>query len=75
MGRERGSNMIAHEPRDETDYPDLTSTSEQIRDLQLRVAALSRRVEELEAKAFQLVGEEEIILVAVPRARTPPGTW
>jgi hypothetical protein len=67
--------MIAHEPRDETDYPDGIPTGEQIRDLQLRVAALSRRVEELEATTFQLMGEEEIILVAVPRARTPPGTW
>lgn len=67
--------MIAHEPRDETDNPDRTSTGEQVRDLQLRVAALSRRVEELEATAFQLVDEDEIILVAVPRARTLQGTW
>lgn len=66
--------MIGNEPRDEADSSDRASTSEQIRDLQLRVAALSRRVEELEATAFQLAGEEEIILVAVPRARTPPET-
>ena len=75
MGREGGSSMIAHEPQAETDYPDRTPTGEQIRDLQLKVAALSRRVEELEATAFQLVGEEEIILFAVPRARTFHGTW
>ena len=75
MGRERGSSMIAHEPRAETDYPDRTPTGEQIRDLQLRVAALSRRVEELEATAFKLVEEEGIILVAVPRARMLHGMW
>jgi hypothetical protein len=73
MGRERKSNMNAHEPRDETDNPDRTPTGEQIWDLKLRVTSLSRRVEELEATAFQLMGEEEIILVAVPRARTLPG--
>ena len=67
--------MNTHEPRDEKDYPDRTRTGEQMRDLQLRVAALSRRVEELETTAFQLAGEEEIILIAVPRARTPPGMW
>lgn len=41
----------------------------QIRDLRLWLAALSRRVEELEASTFQLVEEEEVILVAVPNTR------
>jgi hypothetical protein len=37
--------------------------------LELRewVMANSRRIEDLEATAFQLEGEEEILLIAVPR--------
>ena len=37
--------------------------------LELRtwVEALTRRVEELEATAFQLMDEEEVILVAIPK--------
>ncbi len=38
----------------------------QLNDLRFWLAALSRRVEELEASAFQLVDEEEVILVAMP---------
>jgi hypothetical protein len=34
------------------------------------VEALSRRVEDLEHSAFQLVDEEEVVLVAVPRGRS-----
>ena len=34
------------------------------------VETLSRRVEELEHSAFQLVDEEEVVLVAVPRGRS-----
>ena len=51
-----------------SDFPDKTSIVAQIYDLRLRAAALSRRIEELEATTFQIVDEEEIILVAVPNA-------
>ena len=51
-----------------SDFPDKASIEAQIQDLRLRVAALSRRVEELEATTFQLVDEEEIILLAVTSA-------
>jgi len=51
-----------------SDFPEKASIEKQIQDLRLRVAALSRRVEELEATTFQLVDEEEIILLAVPSA-------
>jgi len=51
-----------------SNFPDKTSIEAQIHDLRLRVAALSRRIEELEATTFQLVDEEEIILVVVPNA-------
>lgn len=49
----------------ESKFPDNTSIEAQIHDLRLRVDALSRRVEELEATTFQLVDEEEIILITV----------
>lgn len=41
-----------------------------LRELGERIKALTRRVEELEATAFQLVDEEEVVLVAVPRKDT-----
>ena len=49
----------------ESNFPDNASIEAQILDLRLRVDALSRRVEELEATTFQLVDEEEIILFTV----------
>lgn len=55
-------------PVNETDH-ETADFRAQVRDLQLWLAALSRRVEELEASAFQLVDEEEVILVAVPDTR------
>jgi len=62
------SDVNARVPQTESGLPDKTRIEEQIYDLQLRVAALFRRVEELEATTFQLVEEEEIILIAVPNA-------
>ena len=38
-----------------------------ILELRERVMANARRIEDLEATAFQLEGEEEILLIAVPR--------
>lgn len=52
-------------------YEETADYRAQVRDLRLQLAALSRRVEELEATAFQLVDEEEVILVAVPDTRKP----
>lgn len=47
-----------------------TGIEAQLQELRMWVEALSRRLEELEATAFQLVDDEEIILVA--RARSNP---
>ena len=54
----------------ETDH-ETADFQAQVRDLRLWLAALSRRVEELEASTFQLVDEEEVILVAVPDTKKP----
>ena len=43
---------------------DLETSVEELRGW---VNALSRRVEELEHSSFQLLNEEEVVLVAVPR--------
>ncbi len=61
-------NTSTRNPVNETDQK-TTDFRAQVRDLWLWVAALSRRVEELEASAFQLVDEEEVILVATPNTR------
>lgn len=63
------SDSIDHNLRKGSALFDRTGIEEQIRDLQLRLAALSRRVEELETTTFKLVDEEEVILVAVPSIR------
>lgn len=67
-GPEVESGLNAIKIGKKSDFPDEASIEAQIKDLRLRVAALSRRVEELEATTFQLVDEEEIILLAVPSA-------
>jgi hypothetical protein len=41
----------------------------QLRELREWVKANSRRIEELEATAFQLLDEDEVLLVAIPRKR------
>lgn len=64
-GPKMESDLKNHNHRKESNFPDNTSIETQIHDLRLRVDALSRRVEELEATTFQLVDEEEIILVTV----------
>jgi len=67
-GSEVENALTAIEMEKESSLPDKPSIEAQIQDLWLRVAALSRRVEALEATTFQLVDEEEIILVAVSNA-------
>ena len=49
---------------------DTTNLETLIRDLKGWVEALARRVEDLEATAFQLVENEEVILVTVPRHKS-----
>ena len=41
----------------------------QLRELREWVKANSRRIEELEATAFQLLDEDEVLIVAIPRKR------
>jgi hypothetical protein len=42
----------------------------QLRELREWLKANTRRIEELEATAFQLLDEEEVLLVTVPRKRS-----
>jgi hypothetical protein len=48
----------------------MTDLEASVGELRGWVEALSRRVEDLEHSAFQLVDEEEVVLVAVPRGRS-----
>jgi len=41
----------------------------QVRDLIGRVRILTRRIEELEATSFQLVEDEEVLLITLPKRR------
>lgn len=49
-----------------TDKSDLES---QLRELREWIRANTRRIEELEATAFQLLDEEEVLIIAVPDRR------
>ncbi len=48
----------------------MTDLEASVGELRGWVEALSRRLEDLEHSAFQLVDEEEVVLVAVPRGRS-----
>ena len=56
--------MMEDRQTPERDAPDLES---QLLELRAWLEAVTRRIEQLEATAFQLNDEEEVLLIAVPR--------
>ncbi len=58
--------MIEDRPTPENGAPELES---QLLELREWLEAVTRRLEQLEATAFQLNDEEEVLLIAVPRRK------
>lgn len=64
--REQGGGQDMIEMNEERKVRELES---QVRDLIGRVRILTRRIEELEATSFQLVEDEEVLLITLPKRR------
>jgi len=58
--------MIEDRSKPDSDVPKIES---QLYELREWLEAVTRRLEQLEATAFQLNDEEEVLLIAVPRRK------